>query len=217
MDNLHTFTRYTGMDPEVGGIGMDGGLAYAIWDTGYAYNTGCSVAGLDGAPIGDPRAADPTPEEMIAMWDSMAEGGEGAFGPGNYIKADTLEDVIKELGLPTSTIDTVERYNGYAREGADLEFHKRPDMLHEIKEGPFYGAAGMPGKMILTVLGGLRTNVNMQVCDEADEPLPGLYNVGTMVGDVFYGNYSFMVCGANYGMNCITFGYLTGKYIAENE
>ncbi|MDR2086370.1 MAG: TonB-dependent receptor [Dysgonamonadaceae bacterium] len=25
MDNLHTFTRYTGMDPEVGGIGMDGG------------------------------------------------------------------------------------------------------------------------------------------------------------------------------------------------
>jgi succinate dehydrogenase/fumarate reductase flavoprotein subunit len=192
---------------------QDGGVAYAIWDAGYAYHTGCSVAGLNGAPIGDPRAADPTPEEMIATWDS----GEGAFGPSNFVKADTVEGVIGALGLPASTIDTVERYNSYAREGADLEFHKRSDMLHEINQGPFYGAAGMPGKMILTVLGGLRTNVNMQVCDEADEPLPGLYNVGTMVGDVFYGNYSFMVCGANYGMNCITFGYLTGKHIAENE
>lgn len=195
---------------------QDGGLAYAIWDAGYAYHTGCSTAGLDGAPIGDPRAVDPAPEEMIAMWDSVVEGGAGAFGPANYVKADTVQGVIEALGLPASTIDTVERYNSYARDGADLEFHKRPDMVHEIKDGPFYGAAGAPGKMILTVLGGLRTNVNMQVCDEADEPIPGLYNVGTMVGDVFYGNYSFMVCGANYGMNCLTFGYLTGKHIALN-
>lgn len=197
---------------------QDGGVAYAIWDAGYATHTGCSVQGLDGAPVGDPRAADPTPEEMIAMWDNMCEGGAGAFGPGgNFVKADTIEGVIEALGLPPETIETVNKYNSYAQAGEDLEFHKRPDMLHEIKDGPFYGAFGNPGKMILTVLGGLRTNANMEVCDENDEPLGGLYNVGTMVGDAFSGNYSFMVCGANYGMNCITFGYLTGKHIAENE
>ena len=50
-----------------------------------------------------------------------------------------------------------------------------------------------------------------------DNPIPGLYNVGTMVGDAFCGTYTFQVEGANYGMNCLTFGYLTGKYIAENE
>lgn len=197
---------------------QDGGLCYCIWDAGYAHHTGCSVQGLDGAPIGDPRAAEAKPEEMIAMWDSMCEGGAGAFGPGgNYVKADTIEGVIEALGLPASTIETVNNYNSYARAGEDPEFHKRADMLHEIKDGPFYGAAGSPAKNLLTVLGGLRTNANMQVCDENDEPLPGLYNVGTMVGDAFAGNYSFMVCGANYGMNCITFGYLTGKYIAANE
>ena len=57
----------------------------------------------------------------------------------------------------------------------------------------------------------------MRVLDADDEPLPGLYNVGTMVGDMFATNYTFMTEGANYGANCITFGYLTGKYIAENE
>lgn len=40
---------------------------------------------------------------------------------------------------------------------------------------------------------------------------------GTTVGDMFAINYTFMIEGANYGANCITFGYLTGKFIAENE
>lgn len=71
--------------------------------------------------------------------------------------------------------------------------------------------------VFLTVLGGLNTDANMRVLDADDEPLPGLYNVGTMVGDMFATNYTFMTEGANYGANCIMFGYLTGKYIAENE
>ena len=67
------------------------------------------------------------------------------------------------------------------------------------------------------MLGGLSTDPQMRVCDKEDNPIPGLYNVGTMVGDMFATNYTFMVEGANYGANCITFGYLTGKHIAENE
>ena len=70
---------------------------------------------------------------------------------------------------------------------------------------------------MLTVLGGLNTNADMQVCDAEDSAIPGLYNVGTMVGDMFSGTYTFMIEGANYGMNCVTFGYMTGKHIAENE
>ena len=66
-------------------------------------------------------------------------------------------------------------------------------------------------------MGGLRTNDNMQVCNEADDPIPGLYNVGTMVGDFYAGYYTFQVEGVNYGATCDTFGYLTGRYIAEHE
>lgn len=187
---------------------QDGQEASAIWDTSYATHTGCWLGDLNDPPIGEERP-DPTPEEMIAAWDKQVESGA-------YVKGETLEEVIKQLELPESTLGTIDRYNEMARNGEDLDFHKRADMMHEINVGPFYGQKSNQ-KSILTVLGGLRTNANMQVCDAEDNPIPGLYNVGTMVGDVFAGNYSFMVCGANYGMNCITFGYLTGKHIAENE
>ncbi|MDR0626916.1 MAG: FAD-dependent oxidoreductase [Bifidobacteriaceae bacterium] len=195
---------------------QDGRQAFAIWDKSYAVHTGTTGISLEGPPIGE-ELPPPTVDEQLAMWDAQV-GGDGANMPGGgFVKADTIEEVISQLGLPTSTIETVNRYNEMARNGADTEFYKRPDMLHEIKEGPFYGATNAPGKMVLTVLGGLRTNSDLQVCNDADEPVPGLYNVGTMVGDAFAGNYSFMVCGANLGMNCLTFGYLTGKHIAANE
>lgn len=71
--------------------------------------------------------------------------------------------------------------------------------------------------MFLTVLGGLRTNINMQVCDSNEQPILGLYNVGTMVGDYFANEYNFLTFGHNLGANCVTFGYLTGKFIANNS
>jgi succinate dehydrogenase/fumarate reductase flavoprotein subunit len=189
---------------------QEGREVAAIWDTAYASYVRGPGLGLQGPPIGEEPPL-PSPEETVALWDKQVENGM-------FVKADTLEGVIEQLELPSSTITTIERYNEFARNGADLDFHKRPDYLFEIKEGPFYGQTTKGTKgMILTVLGGLRSNSNMQVCDEKDDPIPGLYSVGTMIGDVFAGNYSYMVCGANYGMNCITLSYLTGKYIAENE
>ena len=57
----------------------------------------------------------------------------------------------------------------------------------------------------------------MRVCDEDDNPIEGLYNVGTMIGDFYSGYYTFQMEGINYGACCLTFGYLTGKFIASNE
>lgn len=181
---------------------QDGNTAFAIWDTAYAHRFRTSTDWMNSTAIENP-------EDTIASWDEYVENK-------TYVKGDTLEEVIEKLGLPTSTINTIERYNELAAAGYDEDFHKTSEALFEIKEGPFYGAAPN-GSNILTILGGLRTNINMQVCDKNDDPIPGLYNVGTMVGDVFAGTYTFQVEGANYGMNCITFGYLTGKYIAEKE
>ena len=151
-----------------------------------------------------------SPEEVIAGWDAQVEKG-------SMWKADTLEELIQQIGLPESTIETINVYNEYCETGIDLDFHKRPELLTPIKTGPFYAAATMEKPIFLTVLGGLRTDENMRVCNEDDEPIAGLYNVGTMVGDVYSGNYNFLIEGHNHGMNCVTFGYLTGKFIAENE
>ncbi len=181
--------------------------AFAIWDAGYAKHEAVSGDWTnDSMMTGEEAAA-----AAVASWDEAASGKNP-----NFVTGATVEEVIEKLGLPAETIDTVNRYNELAKKGADDDFHKSPKHLHAIEEGPFYGE-WTDTFGFLTVLGGLNTNVHMQVCDAEDNAIPGLYNVGTMVGDMFSGTYTFMIEGANYGMTCVTFGYLTGKYIAENE
>ena len=71
--------------------------------------------------------------------------------------------------------------------------------------------------MLLTVLGGTRTNVDPQVLDAKDEPIDGLFNVGTMIGDFYSGVYTFAMEGMNYGSTCITLPYLLGKDLAVGK
>jgi predicted oxidoreductase len=100
--------------------------------------------------------------------------------------------------------------------GVDTDYYKRAELLVPIKTGPFYGAQS-DAPTFLSVLGGLRTNINMQVCDENDQAIEGLFNVGTMVGDYYANCYTFNVMGNNYGGNCLTFVILTGRAIAKGE
>lgn len=153
---------------------------------------------------------DQTPEEVLSSWDEKANSG-------TMVKADTLEDLAQQLGVDYAGMKAaIDRYNELCAAGDDSDFLKRPELLTPITTAPFY-AWRKEVPMLLTVMGGLRTNINMQVCDESDEAIEGLYNVGTMIGDCYANSYNFLVEGHNHGMNCITFGYLTGKHIAENE
>lgn len=178
-------------------------MAYAIWDTAYLEN---------GAPwysFGMIEGADPlSSDQVLATWESNVESGA-------YVKADTVEEVIEKLGLPADvTKATLDHYNEMVAAGEDTDYHKRKELLAPITTGPFYGGVSNPPDF-LTVLGGLRTNINMQVCDENDQPIPGLFNVGTMIGDYYANCYNFNVAGNNYGASCLTFGYMTGEAIAK--
>ena len=110
---------------------------------------------------------------------------------------------------------TIQRYNELCRNGKDTDFHKKPKYLQEIREAPFYGCS-LSDRFFFSVMGGPRTNWKMQICDEQDEPIPGLYCVGSMVGDMYAHCYNFRIPGQNYGA-CLTFGYLTGKRAAEER
>lgn len=185
-----------------------GGVSVAIWDTDWFNH----FTWYNGAYSWEAREETVrSAEEMIATWDKNVEDGK-AF------KADTLEELIAAAGLPESTIDTINRYNEMCEKGEDPEFCKDPKFLIPIKTPPFYAQRGeTPKNELSTIFGGLRTNSNMQVCDENDNAIPGLYNVGTMIGDLWAGRYTFNIQGGSYGMGCLTLGYITGKYIAENE
>ena len=179
-----------------------GGKAYAIWGANYARETVFRAHG------GRRDGPDLTPEQVLANW-------EDQVGKGQLVKGDTVEAVAEALGLPAAeTMKTVCRYNELCRAGKDTDFHKKPKYLQEIREAPFYGCS-LSDRMFFTVLGGPRTNADMQICDADDEPIPGLWCVGSMVGDMYAGCYNFRIPGQNYGA-CLTFGYLTGKRVMEN-
>ncbi len=184
---------------------VKGGQAFAIMDS--AYPAAHQPWWKSKMAYGEEPLS---PETVIANWDSSVEGG-------SMWKADTLEELVAQLGLPETTLETIATYNGYCETGEDLDFHKRAELLTPIATPPFYAAATMKSPVFLTVLGGLRTDEHMRVCADDDTPIEGLYNVGAMVGDVYAGNYNFLIEGHNHGMNCVTFGYMTGKWIAENE
>ena len=177
--------------------------AYAIWGSNYARDIPWyDDSGLRGQPP-------ISPDEVLALWEKHVAHGD-------YIRCDTVEEVVERLGLPKETaMAEIERYNAMCRAGQDEDFHKKAKYMTQLRSGPFYGAA-LDQFYFFTVLGGPRTDHNLRICDENDVPLGGLYCVGSMVGDMFANLYNFRIAGHNYGAS-LTFGYLTGKYIAEHE
>ena len=146
-----------------------------------------------------------TADEMIEKWD----------GDSTVVKADTLDDLAAQTGLDAEKLKAVvARYNELVEKGEDEDFHKDPSYLIKIDEnGPFYAAQNYP--MFMSTEGGLNTNYHLQVCDANDTPIPGLYNVGQMIGNSEIARYNFSIPGNSYGINCITFGYLLGRDLAN--
>ena len=176
---------------------------YCIWGSNRA---------AEGGPWGKPNYvhgeyfADEA--EFIATWDNDSYG----YG---IVKADTVEELVAQLGLPEAAVDTVNHYNELCAAGQDTDFYKSPEKLIGITDGPFYGCSYKP--MLLVVLGGTRTNIDLQALDANDEPIPGLFNVGTMIGDFYSGVYTFAMEGMNYGAACITLPYLLGRDLAAGK
>ena len=69
-----------------------------------------------------------------------------------------------------------------------------------IDTPPYRGYAVTCG--ITFTFGGLKINSKSQVQDTSDEPIPGLYAAGELVGGLFYNNYpggSGLMAGAVFG------------------
>ncbi len=186
-------------------ISQPGHIAWGIWTANYAQaivDTGREWYTF-GMNFDSPAL---TPEEMVDRWDN-----------GGATKADTLEELAEKCHLDAEKLKAVvARYNELCEKGEDEDFHKNPDFLIPIDEnGPFYASQNYA--LFMTVMGGLRCNEFMQVEDENDEVIPGLFNVGAMIGDMYANTYNFAVPGNSYGINCLTFGYLLGRDLAAGK
>ena len=191
-------------------------IAFSVWDSQYAYiqdkweTFGCTVNDENGI-------LPQTPEQLIAGWEANVEAG-------SYWKADTIEELVDMMGFTgkarENAIESINNYTKYAEQGCDEEFHVAPSALHPIKTAPFYGTRthfGQNAMTFLCVTGGLRTNEYMQVCQDDDQPIDGLFNTGIMTGDYYAGTYNFVMPGQNLGGVCNCLSYVLGKRLADDS
>ena len=160
------------------------------------------------------------------VWKRTLNGGEtdpaviyaDQIEEGTIFMADTLEELGAKLGFEGEALDTflstIIRYNELADLGVDEDFGKEGYRLSHIAEPPFFGA--WYGASILTTLDGLCINNHLQVLDWDEEPIEGLYAVGTCSGRYYSGNYPVYLVGNCLGRNT-TFGwYVINEIAGEN-
>jgi 3-oxosteroid 1-dehydrogenase len=140
-------------------------------------------------------------------------------------KADTIEALAAELGIDAATLKgTVDRYNGFARNNRDEDFHRGEraydnwlgdpyntpsHTLGTIEKGPFYALPVIPGDV--GTYGGVVTDASARVLREDGSVIPGLYATGISTASVM--GRSYPGAGASVGPSFL-WGYVAAKHAA---
>jgi succinate dehydrogenase/fumarate reductase flavoprotein subunit len=139
---------------------------------------------------------------------------EDSLKKGNLFKADTLDDLAKQIGVPENKLKaSVERYNSMYSKGEDTDYSVPAEFLSEIKTPPFFAAPSVCST--LTIPYGLHVNDDSQVCTKEDAPIEGLFAVGNAQGDFFGLDYPVHCPGISHG-RALTFGQLVGEALAKD-
>jgi 3-oxosteroid 1-dehydrogenase len=143
-------------------------------------------------------------------------------------KADTLDDLARQCGIDADGLKaTVERFNGFARTGVDLDFNrggKAFDRAHgdpthtpnpnlgTIEQGPFYAVAVYPGDVGTS--GGVVTDAFARVLKTDGTPIPGLYAAGNVAATPF--GYCYPGAGASIAAS-FTFGWVAALHALDTQ
>ena len=145
---------------------------------------------------------------------------EGGLGDHVMYKSETIEGLAEQIGVPAENLKkSVETYNAAVDAGYDAEFGRKLDgtdgnynlAINKI-EGDMYYAIRLHALCVMT-LGGVTANENMQVMDETNNIIPGLYAAGECVGGI-WGKF---VSGGTGVMGPIVFGRIAAQHAMANE
>ena len=137
-------------------------------------------------------------------------------------KGDTIEALAKACDIDPAVLkQTVERFNGFARNGRDEDFgrgdrvydrwlgdasHRPSPALGTIAKAPFYALPIYPGDV--GTLGGVVTDERARVLREDGKAIPGLYATGASTASVMGSSYAG--AGSSIGPT-MTWGYVAAK------
>lgn len=126
-------------------------------------------------------------------------------------KADTLEDLAKQIGVdPTAFAKSVEEFNKAADGSAKDEFG-RTLFDKKIDTAPFYAGARVP--TVHHTMGGVSINKDAQVLDKNGNIIKGLYAAGEVTGGIHGTNR----LGGNALADINVFGRIAGQSAAAGK
>ena len=182
--------------------------------------------------------SDAIPAFLLADHGAVRKYGIGIIRPGakrvghliadGYLtRAESLADLAIQLGIDPATLaQTVQRFNGHAVTGADLDLGRgktayernlgdsawtgENPSLGPLLRPPFYAVRLYPGDIAAAT--GLVTDAKARVQDKNDRPIGGLYAVGNDMHSVMGGVY--VGPGITLGP-ALVFGYIAGRHAAR--
>jgi fumarate reductase flavoprotein subunit len=132
---------------------------------------------------------------------------------GTLLSSSSMAGFAEWMGAEPGVLkSTIERYNQFCDAGHDYEFAKNPEYLKALRNPPFYIAKCYPWH--LGSIGGIKINERMEVLDKTQQPIKGLYAVGSDTGGWSSSTYNRFLAGAgaSYAINS---GFIGGENVAE--
>ncbi|HAX72570.1 MAG TPA: FAD-binding protein [Firmicutes bacterium] len=132
---------------------------------------------------------------------------EDAVNAGVAFKANSIEELAQMLGMDY-LVDEVANYNEMCAEGEDTQFFKDSKYLNNLEEGPFF--AVKIKTRVLSTLGGVAIDENIQAINANGEPIENLWVTGADAGGLYGSNYVVFEGGT------LGFAYTSGRIAGLN-
>jgi flavocytochrome c len=128
---------------------------------------------------------------------------------GRAYKADTLEDLAKQIGVdPDNLVSAVKTFNDAVDKKINDPFG-RTLFQYKIDTAPFYAGARVP--TVHHTMGGIEINTSAQVLDKNGNVIAGLYAAGETTGGIHGSNR----LGGNALADIAVFGRIAGESAAK--
>lgn len=123
--------------------------------------------------------------------------------------SDSWDEIADWIGADPKVLkDTIIQYNSFYNRGYDELYTKDRRYLLPLSSPPYYAIRGL--SVILDTVGGIRINERMEVLDNQNNPIPGLYAAGVTTSGWESETYCSELSGSAFGY-AITSGRIAGE------
>ena len=139
---------------------------------------------------------------------------QSAANRGENVKiSNSVDDIASWIGANQEIFkNTLNEYNSFCRNGYDKQYLKSPKYLQEISTPPYYAIKGVP--RLYGTIGGIKVNEKMEVLNNKEGKIPGLFAAGIDTGGWESEIYDAFLLGHALGF-AINSGRIAGENAAE--